>query len=127
MESANRKNPTTLKHLTVNKSSLKHFSAACSLNPTGFIFEGIYILYFQHNPFYLGKTNTRNWVKGGYNMKAQRAKEIIDSSKVINVTYEGDPIYIQHVNEQEDTAKVFPLDHPDKEQEVPLNALEEEE
>lgn len=60
-------------------------------------------------------------------MKAQRAKEIIDSSKVINVTYEGDPIYIQHVNEQEDTAKVFPLDHPDKEQEVPLNALEEEE
>ncbi|MDL4841029.1 H-type small acid-soluble spore protein [Aquibacillus rhizosphaerae] len=58
-------------------------------------------------------------------MNSQRAKEIIDSATMVNVIHEGTPIYIQNVNEAEETARVFPVDQPENEKEVPLNSLTE--
>ncbi|MFL0364169.1 small acid-soluble spore protein H [Pseudobacillus sp. 179-B 2D1 NHS] len=58
-------------------------------------------------------------------MNKQRAKEIATSPVMINVTYQGVPVYIQHVDEQNETARIYPLDEPEKEQHVSLNNLEE--
>ena len=45
-------------------------------------------------------------------MDKQRAKEIAASPIMANVTHEGEQIYIQHVNEQSETATIYPLDQP---------------
>jgi small acid-soluble spore protein H (minor) len=58
-------------------------------------------------------------------MNKQRATEIAASSVMANVSHEGVPIYIQHVDEDNETARIYPLDQPDNEQEVPLNNLVE--
>jgi small acid-soluble spore protein H (minor) len=42
-----------------------------------------------------------------------------------HVTYNGIPIYIQHVDEQKETARIYPLDRPEQEMEVSLNSLVE--
>lgn len=59
-------------------------------------------------------------------MNKQRAQEIAASPVMANVTYEGVPIYIQHVDEKNETARVNPLDQPENEQEVPLYSLNED-
>lgn len=59
-------------------------------------------------------------------MNIQRAKEIIDSTSLINVNYRGIPVFIQQVNEETQTATVFPLDEMDNEQVVDLQGLIEE-
>jgi small acid-soluble spore protein H (minor) len=56
-------------------------------------------------------------------MNTQRAQEIAASTTMENVTYKGVPIYIQHVDEENGTARIYPLDQPDHEQEVPLHSL----
>lgn len=56
-------------------------------------------------------------------MEVQRAQEIASSAKMANVTYNGTPIYIQHVNEQSETAIIYPLNDPQNEQEVALSQL----
>lgn len=43
-----------------------------------------------------------------------------------NVSYNGTPIYIQQVNEADETARIYPLDQPENEQEVSLDSLKEE-
>lgn len=58
-------------------------------------------------------------------MNRQRAQEIVASPVMTHVTFNGIPIYIQHVDEQKDTARIFPLDRPEQEMEVPLNSLVE--
>ena len=40
-------------------------------------------------------------------MNTQRAKDIAESAAMAYVTYEGVPIYIQHVNEDKETARIF--------------------
>ncbi|MFY0544048.1 small acid-soluble spore protein H [Brevibacillus sp. H7] len=59
-------------------------------------------------------------------MNARRAQEIAASPVMANVTYDGVPIYIQHVDEKKETARIYPLDQPENEQEVPLYSLKEE-
>jgi small acid-soluble spore protein H (minor) len=59
-------------------------------------------------------------------MNKQRAQEIAASSVMANVTYNGTPIYIQEVDEKNETAKIYPLDKPENEQEVSLNNLLEQ-
>ncbi|WP_078593395.1 H-type small acid-soluble spore protein [Evansella clarkii] len=59
-------------------------------------------------------------------MNRMRAKEISESPDTIKVTYQGTPVYIQHVNDDSETARVFPLDEPEKEQEVQLAHLIED-
>ncbi|CAM4423485.1 Small, acid-soluble spore protein H [Paenibacillus alkaliterrae] len=58
-------------------------------------------------------------------MNIQRAQEIAASPNMENVEYNGVRVYIQHVNEENDTARVYPLDQPDQEQEVPIRSLSE--
>lgn len=57
-------------------------------------------------------------------MDKQRAKQISKSPEMMNVTYNGKQVYIQNVNEN-DTARVYPLDQPENEQDVALTQLEE--
>jgi small acid-soluble spore protein H (minor) len=58
-------------------------------------------------------------------MNVQRAQEIASSPVMAHVTYNGVPVYIQRVNEQNQTARIYPLDQPEQEQEVPLSSLVE--
>ncbi|WP_217588687.1 H-type small acid-soluble spore protein [Lentibacillus saliphilus] len=59
-------------------------------------------------------------------MDLQRAKEIVESGKLIRVTFEGKEIYIQHVDEDKKTARVYPLDDPASEFDVTLDQLVEQ-
>jgi small acid-soluble spore protein H (minor) len=59
-------------------------------------------------------------------MNIQRAKEISISPVMANVTYNGVPIFIQHVDEMNETARIYPFNQPENEQEVPLNSLNED-
>ncbi|HUC92482.1 MAG TPA: small acid-soluble spore protein H [Paenibacillus sp.] len=58
-------------------------------------------------------------------MNAYRAQEVAASPIMANVTYDGAPIYIQHVDEQNETARIYPLADPDNELTVPLKSLVE--
>jgi small acid-soluble spore protein H (minor) len=58
-------------------------------------------------------------------LNKQRAQEISESPVMANVTYNGIPIYIQHVNEENETVRIYPLDNPENEQEVELRSLKE--
>lgn len=59
-------------------------------------------------------------------MNTRRAQEIAASPIMADVTYNGMPIYIQHVDEKNETARIYPLGQPENEQEVPLYSLKEE-
>ncbi|WP_018753937.1 MULTISPECIES: small acid-soluble spore protein H [Paenibacillus] len=58
-------------------------------------------------------------------MNSQRAKDIVASPTMVEVTCDGVPIYIQHVDEQNKTARIYPLGQPENEQEVALSQLHE--
>jgi small acid-soluble spore protein H (minor) len=58
-------------------------------------------------------------------MDAQRAQEIANSPIMINVTYNGSPIYIEHVDKGNQTATIHPLDNPNQKQSIPVTNLEE--
>ncbi|WP_067729490.1 small acid-soluble spore protein H [Oceanobacillus damuensis] len=59
-------------------------------------------------------------------MNIQRAEQIVESPELINVTYNGKKIYIQHVDEQNKLARIYPLDDPQNEFDVQLEQLSEE-
>lgn len=59
-------------------------------------------------------------------MDVQRAREIASSPRMVHVTHNGKQIYIQQVNEQSATARIYPLGQPEHEQEVPVRNLEEQ-
>lgn len=59
-------------------------------------------------------------------MNKQRAQEIAASPVMANVTFNGVPIYIQNVDEKNETARIYPLDDPSKEQQVSLSNLTEQ-
>ena len=56
-------------------------------------------------------------------MNKQRAQEIATSPILANVTFNDVPIYIQNVNKNNETARIYPLDEPENEQNVPLTNL----
>lgn len=58
-------------------------------------------------------------------MNTQRASEIAASPVMANVTLDGVPVYIQHVDDKKETARIYPLGQPENEQEVSLNSLVE--
>ncbi|MED3662043.1 small acid-soluble spore protein H [Ureibacillus sp. FSL K6-8385] len=58
-------------------------------------------------------------------MNLQRAKEIAESGELANILFNGRRIYIQHVDEAKGTARIYPLDDPENEQEVPVEQLSE--
>jgi len=59
-------------------------------------------------------------------MDVRRAKEIAESAEMVDVSYYGVPVYIQRVNTGAETARIFPVDDPEKEQTVPVSTLSEE-
>ncbi|MDF2836823.1 MAG: small acid-soluble spore protein H-type [Paenibacillus sp.] len=58
-------------------------------------------------------------------MNIQRAQEIAASPVMENVEYDGVRVYIQHVDEQNETARIYPLDRPEEEMDVPVRSLSE--
>lgn len=58
-------------------------------------------------------------------MDAQRAQEIADSPIMANVTYNGNRVYIEHVDQGKQIATVHPLDNPNSKQNVPVTNLQE--
>lgn len=58
-------------------------------------------------------------------MDINRAKEISVSPVMEDVEYNGVPVYIQHVDETLETARIYPLDDPDQEIVVPVRSITE--
>lgn len=58
-------------------------------------------------------------------MDRKRATEITSSAEMINVTYDGRPVYIENVNPNKDYASVHFLNQPHNSQEVSLTQLVE--
>lgn len=58
-------------------------------------------------------------------MDKRRAKEIASSPIMANVIYNETPIYIESINDNEETACIHPLNQPQNKQEVSLTTLEE--
>ena len=58
-------------------------------------------------------------------MNRTRAKEVASSPEMINVTYNGSPIYIETINPTKDYASIHYLDQPYNSQEVSLTELVE--
>jgi len=56
-------------------------------------------------------------------MDAQRAQEIANSPSMINVTYNGSPVYIEHVDREKQIATVHPINNPNNKQSVPVTNL----
>lgn len=59
-------------------------------------------------------------------MNAQRAQEIASSPIMANVIYNGESIYIEHVDEQNGTATIHSLDEPNNKQSVSVTSLNEQ-
>lgn len=59
----------------------------------------------------------------GMPISTQRAQEIASSPDMKHVTHQGTPVYIQHVDESAQTARIFPLSEPEQELDVPLSSL----
>jgi len=59
-------------------------------------------------------------------MNVQRAKEIASSPDVKEVKYNGERVYIQDVDEQNETARIYVLEQPENMQEVQVDNLTEE-
>lgn len=58
-------------------------------------------------------------------MNAQRAQEISASPTMANVTYNGNSVYIEHVDQENQIATIHPLDNPNLKHSVPVTNLEE--
>jgi small acid-soluble spore protein H (minor) len=59
-------------------------------------------------------------------MEVNRAKQIVESGDIVRVTYEGKQVYIQHVDEKDEMARIYNQENPDKEMVVPIRLLHEE-
>ena len=59
-------------------------------------------------------------------MDAQRAQEISSSPNMANVTYNGESIYIEHVDQQNGVATIHSLDKPNNKQSVSVESLNEQ-
>jgi small acid-soluble spore protein H (minor) len=70
------------------------------------------------------KRNNFN-TNGVDNMNVNRAKEISSMGEMVNVQYEGESIYIQSVNEEQETARIFSINNPQAEKNVPVDHLTE--
>jgi len=77
------------------------------------------------NAEFVGNDDISDEQMEAFSLNTQRAIEISESSIMAQVTFNGKPVYIQHVDEQNETARIYPLDQPENEQFVPLNQLSE--
>ncbi|MBB3869926.1 H-type small acid-soluble spore protein [Parageobacillus toebii NBRC 107807] len=59
-------------------------------------------------------------------MEVIRAKQIAKSGKIVPVTYEGQQVMIQHVDEEREMARIYKKNRPEEEIEVPVRLLQEQ-
>lgn len=59
-------------------------------------------------------------------MDAQRAQEIASSATMKNVQYNGQQVYIEHVDQGSGQATIHPLDNPNNKQSVSVAELSEQ-
>ncbi len=59
-------------------------------------------------------------------MNVQRAKEISEAPVMANVTFNGERVYIQNVDDEQGLARIYPLDNPHDEKQVALDDLIEQ-
>ncbi|WP_018922841.1 H-type small acid-soluble spore protein [Salsuginibacillus kocurii] len=59
-------------------------------------------------------------------MEAQRAQEISNSENMANVRYNGENVYIEHVDQHHGIATIHSLNDPDHKQSVSVTDLEEQ-
>ncbi|WP_216829549.1 H-type small acid-soluble spore protein [Alkalihalobacterium elongatum] len=59
-------------------------------------------------------------------MNSQRAQEIVESMKDVQVLFNGTPVMIQHVDHDNDTARVYEKKQPENEMTVPVQQLMEQ-
>lgn len=59
-------------------------------------------------------------------MNAQRAQQISDSQEMVSVSYNGQNVYIEHVDQQNGMATIHPLDNPNNKQSVSVESLVEQ-
>ncbi|SMO40623.1 H-type small acid-soluble spore protein [Melghirimyces algeriensis] len=58
-------------------------------------------------------------------MNRLRAQQIIESPKHIEVHWNGVPVWIQNVDDRNETARVYTRERPDDEKTVPVEELRE--
>ncbi|ANC75798.1 spore protein H [Fictibacillus phosphorivorans] len=58
-------------------------------------------------------------------MNVSRAQQIIESEKEIVVLYNGTPVWLQSVDENNQTARAYTREQPDHELDIPVNELQE--
>lgn len=58
-------------------------------------------------------------------MDSKRAKEICASPRMVNVTHNGVPIYIDSVSDDKGTASIHALNQPNNRQTVSVSSLTE--
>lgn len=58
-------------------------------------------------------------------MDVQRAQEIVNMPTMVNVTFNGNRVYIEHVDQDKQTATIHPLNNPSSKQSVPVKNLQE--
>jgi small acid-soluble spore protein H (minor) len=58
-------------------------------------------------------------------MDVNRVEEILNSPEKITVTYQGDPVWIQSVNDITQIANVSTMDNQKDEKSVPVSELQE--
>lgn len=56
-------------------------------------------------------------------MNYQRAKEIVSSPDMVNVTHENTPVYMEMVNDSNQTCTIHYLNQPNRKMNVPLSSL----
>jgi small acid-soluble spore protein H (minor) len=59
-------------------------------------------------------------------MDLNRANQIVRSPEKVKVTFQGEPVWIQTIDEETQTARVYAESNPDKERTVPVRDLKEE-
>lgn len=58
-------------------------------------------------------------------MNPERAQEIVMIPDMINVTFEDEKIYIEHVDQEQRLATIHPLNNPEEKKSVPVDELVE--
>lgn len=59
-------------------------------------------------------------------MDAKRAQEISTSPSMVNVSYNGGKVYIEHVDQSNGQVTIHPLDNPTSKQSVSVTDLAEQ-
>ncbi len=59
-------------------------------------------------------------------MDARRAQEIASSPEMVNVTYNGQNVYIEHVDQSNGIATIHLVDKPDKKESISVDTLIEQ-